>query len=297
MISVTSLFSGIGAYEKALKNIGVEFRLESYCEIDPKTSRCYSLIHGVDESKNIVDVTKYDPSKTPDMDLLVYSPPCQDISTAGRHAGITSSTRTGLMWNVVGIIGAKKPKWIVMENVKNLQGRYKPVLDDYVRAVEELGYRCSCGVLNGKDHGTPQNRQRLFMVALRGDLGTEFEMPPKRPLTRFLRDYLKDVEVSAIDKEVSYTIRLGGRKSKVGNKHNWDGYIVNGKEYYLTAKDCLMLMGFEEADYFKLRDGGISEGKIAKVAGNSIVVTVLEDIFRSMFGKNTALQKKEDDIK
>lgn len=287
MISIMSLFSGIGAYEKALKNIGVKFKLEAYCEIDPKTSKCYSLIHDVEESKNIVDVTKYEPSKTGEIDLLVYSPPCQDISTAGRHAGITDSTRTGLMWNVIEIINEKKPKWIVMENVKNLQGRYKPVLDDYVEAVEKMGYECTCQVLNGKDHGTPQNRQRLFMVATRNDLGQKFEMPPKRPLKRFLKDYLKDVAVNTIDKEVSYTIRLGGRKSKVGNKHNWDGYIVNGKEYYLTAKDCLLLMGFDDADYTKLKDGGVSEGKIAKVAGNSIVVSVLEDIFRCMFKENT----------
>lgn len=281
-ISVVSLFSGIGAYEKALENLGIEFRLEAYCELDPKTSRCYSLLHGTEESKNLRDVKEIDPEKIGEIDLLVYSPPCQDISTAGRHAGIDESTRTGLMWNVVGLIERKRPKWIVMENVKNLQGKYKPVLDDYVRTVEELGYKCSCRVLNGKDHGTPQNRQRLFMVGTRADLGQKFEMPSKRPLERLLKDFLKDVDVKTIDKEVSYTIRLGGRKSKVGNKHNWDGYIVNGKEYYLTAKDCLLLMGFDEKDYEKLRDAGISEGKIAKVAGNSIVVSVLEDIFRNL---------------
>jgi DNA (cytosine-5)-methyltransferase 1 len=281
-ISVVSLFSGIGAYEKALKNLGVEFRLEAYCELDPKTSKCYSIIHGSDESKNLKDVKEIDAGKIGEIDLLVYSPPCQDISTAGRHAGINDSTRTGLMWNVVDLIKDKRPKWIVMENVKNLQGRYKPVLDDYVRTVEKLGYKCSCQVLNGKDHGTPQNRQRLFMVGTRTDLDQKFDMPAKRPLGRLLKDLLKDVNVKTIDKEVSYTIRLGGRKSKVGNKHNWDGYIVNGKEYYLTAKDCLLLMGFDEGDYAKLKEAGVSEGKIAKMAGNSIVVSVLEDIFRNL---------------
>lgn len=283
-LSVLSLFSGIGAYEKALRNLGVEFNLEGYCELDPKTSRCYAAIHGVDESKNLVDVKRIDPSALGDFDLLVYSPPCQDISTAGRHAGITSETRTGLMWNVVDLIRAKRPKYLVMENVKNLGGKYKPILDDYVQALGTIGYDCQHAVLNAKDHGTPQGRQRLFMVGVRSDLGKGFKMPSGRPLDRHLKDYLTDLKVDTIDKEVAYTVRLGGRRSRVGNKHNWDGYVVNGKEYYLTGKDCLLLMGFSPSDYEKLRAAGIPDGKVAKVAGNSVVVTVLEDIFRSLLG-------------
>jgi DNA (cytosine-5)-methyltransferase 1 len=281
-ISVVSLFSGIGAYEKALSNLGIEFELKAYCELDKKTSSCYSAIHGVEESKNLSDVKSIDPSSLGDFDLLVYSPPCQDISTAGRHAGITSSTRTGLMWNVLDLVQAKKPKYLVMENVKNLAGKYKAVLDDYTRAIEDMGYTCRSAVLNAKDHGTPQNRQRLFMVSVRKDLGKSFNMPEKRPLPRKLADYLTDLKVDTIDKDISYTIRLGGRKSRVGNKHNWDGYMVNGSEYYLTGKDCLLLMGFEAADYDRLRAAGMLDSKIAKVAGNSVVVTVLEDIFKNL---------------
>jgi DNA (cytosine-5)-methyltransferase 1 len=281
-MKVFSLFSGIGAYEKALKNLGIDFELEAYCEIDPKTSRCYSIVHGVDESKNLVDVKKIDPSILGDIDLLVYSPPCQDISTAGRHAGITSETRTGLMWNVVGLIEAKKPKYFIMENVKNLAGKYRSVLDEYVSTLEKIGYTCIWEVLNAKDYGTPQNRQRLFLVGIRSNVNHSFQMPPKKPLDRFLKDYLTDLKVETIDKDVAYTVRLGGRKSKVGNKHNWDGYMVNGKEYYLTSKDCLLLMGFSEEDHRRLSDSGISEGKILKVAGNSVVVSVLECILTEL---------------
>lgn len=281
-LRVVSLFSGIGAYERALQNLGIEYELEAYCELDPKTSRCYSLIHDEDESKNLVDVKKIDPSKLGDFDLLAYSPPCQDISTAGRHAGITSETRTGLMWSVIPLIEAKRPKYLVMENVKNLAGKYRGVLDEYLKALGDVGYDCKYAVLNAKDHGTPQGRQRLFMVGVRSDLGREFVMPPKRPLEGRLKDYLTDLKVETIDKEVAYTVRLGGRRSKVGNKHNWDGYMVNGQEYYLTAKDCLLLMGFRPSDYTRLRDAGVPEGQIFKVAGNSVVVTVLEDLFRNL---------------
>lgn len=278
-IRVVSLFSGIGAYEKALSNLGIDYELEAYCELDPKTSRCYSLIHGVNEGKNLKDVKNIDPSSLGDFDLLVYSPPCQDISTAGRHAGITNETRTGLMWNVVGLVEAKRPKYLVMENVKNLAGKYKDVLNEYVATLEKIGYACKWEVLNAKDYGTPQNRQRLFLVGIRSETRQEFNMPSRRPLKRHLKDYLTDLKVDTIDKEVAYTVRLGGRRSRVGNKHNWDGYMVNGKEYYLTGKDCLLLMGFSEEDHRRLSDAGVSEGKILKVAGNSVVVGVLECIF------------------
>lgn len=183
------------------------------------------------------------------------------------------------MWNVIGLVEAKRPKYLVMENVKNLAGKYRDVLDDYVATLKNLGYDCKWEVLNAKDYGTPQNRQRLFLVGIRSDARQEFKMPSRRPLERHLKDYLTDLKVDSIDKEVAYTVRLGGRKSKVGNKHNWDGYIVNGKEYYLTGKDCLLLMGFSPSDYTRLKDAGVSEGKILKVAGNSVVVSVLECIF------------------
>jgi DNA (cytosine-5)-methyltransferase 1 len=286
-LKVVSLFSGIGAYEKALSNLGIEYELEAYCELDPKTSKCYSAIHGIKESKNLVDVKSIEPSKLGDFDLLVYSPPCQDISTAGRHAGITSETRTGLMWNVVTLIEAKRPKYLVMENVKNLAGKYSAVLDEYVKVLEGLGYRCQHGVLNAKDYGTPQGRQRLFLVGVRDDLRRKFNMPAKRPLTRRLADYLTDLTVETIDREVAFTVRLGGRRSRVGNKHNWDGYMVNGREYYLTGKDCLLLMGFSKEDYDSMRDSGVPDGKIAKVAGNSVVVTVLEAILGELLLPNS----------
>ena len=156
------------------------------------------------------------------------------------------------------------------------------ILGNYLRTLEGFGYDCSHAVLNAKAHGTPQNRQRLFLVGVRKDLGRQFRMPPGRPLGRHLKDYLTDLKVETIDKEVAYTVRLGGRKSRVGNKHNWDGYIVNGREYYLTGKDCLLLMGFDPSDYARLSDAGVPEGKILKVAGNSVVVTVLEDLFRNL---------------
>ena len=85
MIKLLSLFSGIGAFEKALENIGIDYELVNYCEIDKFASKSYSLIHNVDENKNLKDVTKVDTSKLPnDIDLITYDFPCQDISVAGK---------------------------------------------------------------------------------------------------------------------------------------------------------------------------------------------------------------------
>ena len=113
-LKMISLFSGIGAYEKALKNLGVSVEVVKYCEIDLHASFCYSVIHGVPETKNLHDVSKLhhfcNMNMLPDFDLLTFSPPCQDISIAGQHAGIGEGTRTGLMWEVMDLLRVKRPK-------------------------------------------------------------------------------------------------------------------------------------------------------------------------------------------
>lgn len=286
MIKILSLFSGIGAYEKALKKLKIEFEIINFCELNKQASFCYSKIHNIDESKNIVDVESIKVKELEDFDLLTFSPPCQDISTIGKHAGVGTGTRTGLMWKVVDIIKIKKPKFLLMENVSNLNGKYKPVFEEYLKTLNDVGYDCYFDVLNAKDYGIPQNRKRLFMVGIRKDLNQKFEMPKKQKLKKTLKDFLDtDEKIETINKDISYTIRIGGRKSKVGNKHNWDGYIVNDKIYYLSGKDCFKLMGFSEADYDKLIKSNVRENCILKVSGNSVVVNVLEAIFKNIFIK------------
>lgn len=282
-LRVLSLFSGIGAYETALKKIGVDYQLVNYCEYDDKTGECYSILHNVDKSLNLKDVSKINPQELPDFDLLTFSPPCQDISSIGGHAGVNKGTRTGLMWSCLDIIREKKPSFLVMENVKNLLGKYKSSFLEYLNEIRKLGYNCDAKILKTDEHGLPQIRQRLFMVGVRNDFPDTFIWPNPRPLNVFLKDLIDVGEpINSINKDVSYTIRIGGRKSGVSNRHNWDGYIVNGKEYFLSPKDCMRLMGFSKEDYETLKNAGISDSRILKVAGNSVSVSVLEDIFKSL---------------
>lgn len=199
MLNVLSLFSGIGAFEKALDNLGIEYKLLGYCEIDKYASKAYSLIHNVPESMNYTDVTKIDDLDfiDEDIDLITYGFPCQDISLAGKQKGFTDeegkTTRSGLFFEALRIIEDYKPKYAIAENVKNLTSKkfskeFSIVLD----SLEKAGYRNYWKVLNAKDYGIPQNRERVFIVSIRKDLNQDFVFPEKIPLKLRLKDLLED---------------------------------------------------------------------------------------------------------
>lgn len=380
MIKLLSLFSGIGAPEKALKNLGIDYDLVAYSEIDKYASKAYSLIHNIPETKNLGDITKIDTDNLPnDIDLITYGYPCQDISVAGKQRGFTDEngerTRSGLFFEALRIIQRTQPKIAIAENVKGLTGKkfaaeFKTVLD----SLADAGYVNYWKVLNAKDYGIPQNRERVFIVSIRKDLDIgEFIFPEKQKLNLRLKDilennvadhyYLRDDQIQPIilEKEVSNAIRVGGRGSI--DRHSWDlvtepviaasrgRYTENGEtaqklepnmtgvsntlttvqkdnlviepnichhplskqrefngfntsispcliatDYKapkctmtqdmrirkLTPKECWRLMGFADADIDNCISAGISNTQLYKQAGNSIVVNVLENLFKNI---------------
>ena len=198
MIKLLSLFSGIGAFEKALTNLGVNYEVVNYCEIDKYASKSYSAIHGIPESKNLWDITKVDVFNLPkDIDLLTYGFPCQDISLAGKQKGMFNEdgtlTRSGLFFKALDIIECVKPKIAIAENVKALTSKkfteeFKIVLD----SLEKAGYHNYWQVLNAKDYGMPQNRERVFIVSIRKDIDHYmFEFPKPYILEKRLKDFLE----------------------------------------------------------------------------------------------------------
>lgn len=197
MLRVLSLFSGIGAFEKALKNIGKDFELVNYCEIDKYASKAYSMIHNVSEDLNLHDVTKIDTSKLHDIDLITYGFPCQDISIAGRQRGFTDNkgnrTRSGLFFEALRIIEDTKPKYAIAENVKALTSKkFESEFETVLNSLNNAGYTNYYAVLNAKDYGIPQNRERIFIVSIRNDLNCGlFQFPIKRKLNVLLKDYLE----------------------------------------------------------------------------------------------------------
>ena len=194
-----SLFSGIGAFEKALERLKIPYELVGYCEIDPFASKAYSLLHGVPESMNFGDITKLNEKILPDnIDLITYGFPCQDISIAGLQKGFTDvngeKTRSGLFFDALRIIEHTQPQVAIAENVKNLAGKkfskqFSIVLD----SLEAAGYNNYWKILNAMDYEIPQNRERVLIVSIRKDIDTGiFQFPEPVPLKKCFGDMLED---------------------------------------------------------------------------------------------------------
>ena len=198
-MKVLSLFTGIGAFEKALKRLNISFELTGFSEIDKYAVKSYCAIHGVDESMNLGDITKIDETALPkDIDLITYGFPCQDISNAGKMKGMFNAdgtqTRSGLFFDAFRIIEETQPKIAIAENVKNLTSKkFKLQFDIVLRCLEAAGYNNYWKVLNAKDYGIPQNRERVFIVSIRKDVdnGT-FTFPKGFALQLKLKDLLEE---------------------------------------------------------------------------------------------------------
>lgn len=176
MLNYLSLFSGIGAPEKALKNLNIPFRLVNYCEIDKYASKSYAAVHNVSEDLNLWDVKNINKDTIKErIDLITHGSPCQDYSIAGKQAGGDegSGTRSSLMYETLRIINDYNPKYVIWENVKNvLAPKHRHNFDNYLQRMNAMGYNNHWKVLNAKDYGIPQNRERVFVVSIRKDISS-----------------------------------------------------------------------------------------------------------------------------
>lgn len=192
---VLELFAGYGSQALALENLGIDFTSD-ISEIDKYAIDAYNQLHGY--TKNWGDITKIDEKELPYYDLITYSFPCQDISLAGLQKGLDkdSETRSSLLWECERIIRAVKPKYLLMENVKNLVGeKHKHNFIRWLRVLEMMGYQNYWQVLNAKDYGVPQNRERVFVVSILGFEQYLFPNPIK------LEKRLKDVLEQNVDEK------------------------------------------------------------------------------------------------
>lgn len=180
-LNMLSLFSGIGSPEMALRNLDIDFELVGFSEIDKFAIKSYCAIHGVGESLNLGDITKIDIESLPkDIDLITHGSPCQDFSVAGKGQGADkgTGTRSSLMWNTVAICEYCKPMYVLWKNVKNvLSKKHRHNFDKYLDEMDRIGYNNFYQVLNAKDYGVPQNRERIFVISIRKDLEQKFEFP------------------------------------------------------------------------------------------------------------------------
>ena len=194
-LRLIELFAGIGSQTQALTNIGIPHKVVAISEIDKYALQSYNAIHG--DTLNLGDIKGI--ASLPDADLWTYSFPCQDISVAGKGAGIKVGTRSGLLYEVERLLNVANekgnlPKYLLLENVKNLVGKkFRADLDSWLSFLQSLGYSNYWKVLNAKDYGIPQNRERVFCVSIRGE-HEPFVFPEKEELKLRLKDMI-DQEV------------------------------------------------------------------------------------------------------
>ena len=198
MITINELFSGIGAQVAALKRLGIEYETVGISEIDRFAIQSYEAING--KTRNYGDISKVESLDY--ADLWTYSFPCTDISLAGKQDGLTDKTgkqtRSGLLFEVERLLKKSvedriQPKYLLLENVKNLVGKkFKPEFDKWLKTLDSLGYNNYRKVLNAKDYGVPQNRERVFVVSIRKDVDLfGYNFPQKIELTKKLKDLLE----------------------------------------------------------------------------------------------------------
>lgn len=195
MIKVNELFSGIGAFRKALERLNIPHEIVGISEIDKYAIKSYEAIYGA--TRNYGDISKIE--KLDYADLWTYGFPCQDISVAGQQRGIVKGeTRSGLLYEVQRLLMAAEqanelPKYLILENVKNLVGKkFIKQFESWLQWLDDLGYNNYWQVINAKDCGIPQNRERVFAVSIRKDIDTGFSFPRPVPLQCSMFDMLDE---------------------------------------------------------------------------------------------------------
>lgn len=172
MLKVLELFAGIGACSKALERLGIEHEIVDAVEIDKFAIKSFNAIHNTNFEPQ--DITKWD--KDIECDLIMHGSPCQDFSIAGKQAGGDegSGTRSSLMYETLRIVEKLRPKYVIWENVKNiLSRRHIHNFEEYLKEMDKLNYFSFFKVLNAKDYGIPQNRERVFTLSIRKDIAIE----------------------------------------------------------------------------------------------------------------------------
>lgn len=193
-LKLIELFAGIGSQTQALKNIDIPHEVVAISEIDKYALKSYEAMHG--KVNNMGDIRAI--KELPCADMWTYSFPCQDISVAGKGAGIKDGTRSGLLFEVERLLKVAAenrtlPKYLLLENVKNLVSKkFRADFDSWLFCLSELGYTNYWKVLNAKDYGIPQNRERVFCVSILGP-HKPFVFPEKQELKLRLRDMIDRV--------------------------------------------------------------------------------------------------------
>lgn len=318
-LKVISLFSGIGAQERGLEELGIEYELLNYCELDDGKAKAYSLLHNESLEKRWKDVTAIRKEDIHQCDLVIYSPPCQSFSVAGKKKGL-ADIRGTLFWNALDVIKVANPMYAIMENVDNLPNKFTDEFNEMLKSLDEAGYNNYWNVINAKDFW-PQNRERVYIVSIRKDVDdSSFEFPvgvdtsswfekidpyDTRNLTgrqQRMINYVKGlnhddnikIEGTPQFENAVITLRQSGLRFQANREHPtitaymWKGggnfTILAHKGHIggIKPRGCFKLMGFKEEDSDMLEQNGFSISSLYVMAGDSVVVPVIREIERNL---------------
>lgn len=190
IIKVFEGFAGYGGASFGLKKAKIPHKVIGYSDIDPEAIELYE--YNFPGIPNYGDITKIDETILPDFDLFTGGFPCQPFSTVGKMLG-ELDTRGTLFYDIIRICEYKKPRFILLENVKGLLGKkHRPTFDKIISELNRIGYKnVQYAILNSKNYGIPQNRERLWIFGQLGGLPDGFVLtPPQIELKYRIKDFL-----------------------------------------------------------------------------------------------------------
>lgn len=304
-VQILELFGGIGSPRCALRNLGIPTKAIDYVEIDEKAVRSYNAMFSSELPYKMQTVVGWNLKP----DILIHGSPCQDFSIAGKQKGADegSETKSSLMWETIHIIdqmGKWKPKYVIWENVKNVRSKYMIHNHDrYISEMDNLGYTSSFELLDARNFGLPQARQRYFTISCLSGEKFDFDNLIRTPM-RDINDFLENNEcVSNV-----YDVTQPSVYSVIGKKGIKRATVIkdfaftittrqdrtpaqvidcgNGRYRYLTERECWRLQGYADKDFEAAKSVHKRRGKyytsLYRQAGNSIPVTIFESIFRKI---------------
>ncbi len=287
------LFAGIGGFHLAFHNLGGKCVFASEMDINARKTYEHNFKKISPELfKNKMfndDIRNVTPSDIPDFDILCAGFPCQPFSQAGYKRGFEdnhNSERGNLFFNIVDILEEKKPKAFFLENVRGLikhdNGNTFKVIRNILE--NELGYSFYFKIVKASDYGLPQLRPRAFMIGFRDEGFLKgFNFPAKKPL----KFNMSDVWNGQCSREIGFTLRVGGRGSKIDDRRNWDAYLVDGQVKQLGIEQGKKMQGFPDSFEFP-----VSKTQGIKQLGNSVAIDAIQVVAKQLITYLDTLSSK-----
>jgi DNA (cytosine-5)-methyltransferase 1 len=272
------LFAGIGGFHFGLSKLGMECVFAS--ELDKHARWAYLQNHNIDEAIFNNDIRSINEEDIADHDILCAGFPCQPFSQSGHKKGFNDgekSERGNLFFCILSVLEVKRPKAFILENVRHLlkhdDGKTFSTIEKYLR---EIGYSVTYKVIKATDFGRPQHRPRVYIVGFDTEqIDTSFEYFFPEPIP--LEMNMSDIWGGRCEREIGFTLRVGGRGSPINDRRNWDSYRVDGEVKRLGPVEGRKMMGYP--DSFILPK---SATQAMKLLGNSVCVDVVENIGKSV---------------